>query len=325
MGFFSSIGKVFKNVVSPVVDTVGSIVGIGSGVANAVSGHNANKTNQALNEANFKLAQDQFQFQKDYVKNRLQWQVEDAKKAGLHPMAAAGLSATSFSPVSTSSIAQQPLDYSFVNDLGQSLDYAATKGKSRPEQAQMIKLQLRGLELDNEYKQAQIDSLKADTLASSIASNQALESPASPSLSTSNLIGGQGDAPIKQVPDEVIMSGGNPSVTAGTHPLWAHARSGDFTVPVLSDKLADAITENKEKHFGAELSYALSAWNGKVKPPENAFTPHERYLLKTGEYVAIYYPLLGWRVEPRVNAENFRKFINGGYRRGTEIRGKIVR
>lgn len=301
------------------------ILGAVGGILGLNSSKKAASQQQSNWQAQHQLAVDQFEFQKDYTKNRIQWQIEDAKKAGLHPMAAVGLSPTSFSPVSSSpGNPVQPLDYSWVGNLGQNLDYASAKGKTSFQQAKALQLtteaaelQNDGLRLDNELKQMEIMSMLSRLTNSG---------PAAPSVGnpSKTAIEGQDDA-VKIVPDEVIATGNSPSVTAGSHPLWTHGRSGDFAIPVLSDKLADSVTENKEKHLGAEISYAISAFNGGVRPPDNAFTPHEKYLLKTGEYKAYYWPMIGWRVEPRMSAENFRKFLFGGYRRGPSVSGRIVR
>lgn len=315
MGIFGSIlGGLGGALLAPF--TGGASIGIGAGIGNSIEdsrdAKKANAQKMGLYNNQLALAQQQFQFQQDYAKNRLQWQVEDAKKAGLHPMVAAGLSPTSFSPVSTPSI---PDMSSVASDLGQNLDYAVSKAKTQKQQLEALdfvrrsnELDLEGKHLDNELKQIEIMSMLARLTNSG---------PAAPSLNGQDplsLIGGQDDS-VKIVPDEIIASGPNSSVTAGTHPLWTHARTGDFTMPVLSGNLADAVTENKEKNVAAEVSYALSAWNGSLKPPMNAFTRKEKELLGTGEYSAYYYPFMGWRVEPTLSWKNFRKFVLGGFRK----------
>lgn len=51
--------------------------------------HN-NQFNEALATSSQKLAQDTFNFNKDYTQNRYQYMVQDAQKAGLNPLAIAG-------------------------------------------------------------------------------------------------------------------------------------------------------------------------------------------------------------------------------------------
>lgn len=188
MGLFSSIGSFFSPVLGGLGSSIGGIVDDALGMS---SQNKANAQKQANYNQQMGLAFRQQQFNEDYAKNMMQWRVEDAQKAGVHPMAALGLSSPSLGSVT------MPSDIATYNpvDMGQSTNYAATKAKDRKQQATMVGLQMRGMELDNEYKQAQIDALKVDTLASSIASNQALESPALPPLHDNRLIPGQGDAP----------------------------------------------------------------------------------------------------------------------------------
>ena len=100
MGLFSSIGKV----VGGVVNGVTGILGI-------------NSQKDANSQANA-LAQQQLAYQKELAQNQIQWRVEDAKKAGLHPLAALGVSPSSFSPVSGSS---SGVNYSGLNGIGDTL------------------------------------------------------------------------------------------------------------------------------------------------------------------------------------------------------------
>lgn len=194
MGFFSSLGGILGGVAGSIISPgLGTVIGagLGSTVGGGIDSNQANKTTQGYYNSQMNLARQQMQFQQDYAKSVMQWRVEDAKKAGVHPMAALGMSNPSYSPVSLPSIPSSAgIDASFnPMEFGQSLNYAATKAKDRQQQAQMVGLQMRGLELDNEFKQAQIDALKVDTLASSIASDQALSSPASPPVNNLNPVG----------------------------------------------------------------------------------------------------------------------------------------
>lgn len=181
MGFFSSIGKVFSSVAKPVLGVVGGILG--------------NNQAQSNYDQQMGFAREQFEYQKMLHQNQLQWRVEDAKKAGLHPMAALGLSSMQFSPVSGPSSASA--DYSWIGDLGQNLDYAATKGKTNVQQAQAFALaqksgevQIEGQELDNEFKRLQIMSL---------VSRLTQTGPAAPEVNTNNPIN-EPDSPFTDKP-----------------------------------------------------------------------------------------------------------------------------
>lgn len=190
MGFFSSIGNFVKA-------NVGGLLSAGGDVLGGILGSNSQ---QSINDANLAFSREQFEYQKAYARNRLQWQVEDAKKAGLHPMVAAGISPTSFSPVSVS---QSPLDTDWVGEAGQSLAYASAKAKDRKQQAEAFQFtkdlhqaQLDGVYLDNELKVMQILS-QLSVLSQT--------GPSAPSLSHFGVIPGQDDSIVFQ-PSEVFRS-----------------------------------------------------------------------------------------------------------------------
>ena len=210
MGFFSSIGDALG----------GAIGGIVGGVTGLFGNKQTNSANADINAAQMQLAREQLEYQKELHKNQIQWRVEDAQKAGLHPMAALGLQSSAFSPVSASFTPMQANDYSWIGDIGQNAGYAAMKAKDRKAQAQSmdllmrqgelqtdnLKLQNDGLKLENEFRRFQLQqAVMGGTL-------QALRGPPSPSVSSRvssrRLIDGQGDALVSSGFDEPIKSYG---------------------------------------------------------------------------------------------------------------------
>lgn len=247
MGFLSSIG----NFIGGVGKAVTGVLGIGS--------------QKDANQANADFARQQLEYQKELAKNQIQWRVDDAKKAGLHPMAALGLNSTSFSPVSLS---QQGLDYSSIadgiSDMGQSLNYASIKAKDNQQQQvavrlaqEGVELQNEGLRLDNEYKRWQL------LQAMETGTSQALRSPAAPTVRGDGaVIGGQPDSIIKVNPSETEANAlGALGTSAASVPdvTFVRTNDGGFSM-VRSESVADRLDDDMLGTLGWHLRNSVPAF-----------------------------------------------------------------
>lgn len=199
MGFGSFLKKTVGTIGGGIV---GGLLGGPAGAIAGASIGNAYDSSRATGKQNA-LAQKQYDqniaLQKEFAQNSMQWRVDDAKKAGLHPMAALGIQGSSFTPLQTIGYAQDNSASNLMNaisDMGQSVNYASTKAKDNQQQQvavrlaqEGVELQNEGLRLDNEYKRWQL------LQAMETGTSQALRSPAAPSTSENRLIPGQGDSP----------------------------------------------------------------------------------------------------------------------------------
>lgn len=142
---------------------LGSIIGAAGGIASSLFGSSSQKK---ANEQNLQLAREQLAYQKELAHNQVQWRVEDAKKAGLHPLAALGVSPMSYSPVSGSAVGA---DYSGVGQslqqMGQDIDRARMAGLDREERKKALALQdtqtalaLKNQELNNQILEQELVS-----------------------------------------------------------------------------------------------------------------------------------------------------------------------
>lgn len=277
MGLFSSIGGILGGVAGsffggPVGAVIGS--GLGGSVGGAVDGNQVNKQAQGYYNQQMAFAQQQAQFQQDYAKHVMEWRVEDAKNAGVHPMAALGISNPSYSPVSAPS-APQIYDsgaFDTGSTFGQSLNRASMQAKTTEQQQQaatlgfqQLGLQNKGLELDNQFKALQIAQL-----ASELQRNAASSAPV-PSLTgqVSGGIDGQLDSlvspePMRTTPhtDTGKEPGSNPSVG------WLQNPDGTFS-PVMSDEAKNRL----EDDLVGEL-----LWSGR-----NRVMPHLRWVTGLGD------------------------------------------
>lgn len=109
----------------------GSLITAGSGLLGGFFGNNANKKNVAM--------------QYDFAKNGLRWKVNDAKAAGLHPLAALG--AQGYSPTIGVMDTMGPA----IADAGASIGNAVANRTA----AKLADLQLQGAAADIKVKEAQ--------------------------------------------------------------------------------------------------------------------------------------------------------------------------
>lgn len=104
-------------------------------------------------------AEEQAQLQKQFAKNAIQWKVEDAKKAGVHPLYALGANTVSYSPVQTGG-----LDMSWLSDMGQEIDrsrMATSEAPTRKLADAMASLGLEKAGLENDLLRAEIAKTRA--------------------------------------------------------------------------------------------------------------------------------------------------------------------
>ena len=261
MGLFSSIGKV----VGGVVNGVTGILGI-------------NSQKDANSQANA-LAREQLEYQKELHKNQIQWKVEDAKKAGLHPLAALGVSPSSFSPVSGASYG---VNYSGLNgigdtlsDMGQDIDRSILQAKTKEEQKDALRLQnqsialdLRGKDLNNQILEAELASRRAR-----LAQMMGPPTPASSGLSAARYaIPGQSESRFM---DETIPKYGFVVDDAGRRTLVP----GQDYASLHEDKLGLEWKPFIES-FGRELRAKLfgeSIAGNRWSPRHQSFIPERDY------------------------------------------------
>lgn len=122
----------------------GLIAGAGS-----ILGAGINAAVQAdINKKNYEM-------QKEFAQNSLQWKVEDAKKAGLHPLAAVGAQGYSANPSFVGSNVGEGIA-SFGSKLGGAIQ--ADARLRAKDDAEMRKLQLENQQLQNDLLRKQVQS-----------------------------------------------------------------------------------------------------------------------------------------------------------------------
>lgn len=177
--------------------------------------------------------------QREFAQNGIQWKVEDAKKAGIHPIYALGGAGASFSPVSQAFSSDTSLPNAMAaagQDLGRAIDKtrnATQRADARTSTA--VALQLEGLSLDNDLKRAEIASKTARLRADQVG-------PVLPASGDAYLIPGQSQSGlIKKEPLKLAPAPSNaPHAEGGAHGDVGYARtvSGGYA-PVPSKDAKD--------------------------------------------------------------------------------------
>lgn len=138
-----------------------------------------------------KVAERNIALQKEFAQSGIQWKVEDAKAAGVHPLYALGASTHSFSPVTVGSPMAEGM-----NQAGQHVGRAITATQSHQDRlnSPMTALALERAGLENELLRSQIRN-----------ANSAQVGPAMPTMDQRMLVDGQGDTTI---PGITVARGG---------------------------------------------------------------------------------------------------------------------
>lgn len=95
--------------------------------------------------------------QREFANNGIRWKVEDAKRAGIHPLYALGSQPASFSPVAV----QGGHIADTFDKIGSNIDRARQAGQTSLERLQerLLSAQVEGQEIDNAYKASQYSRL----------------------------------------------------------------------------------------------------------------------------------------------------------------------
>lgn len=163
---------------------LGAILGAASSLAGGLLSAKSQKDANKAAEAN---ALRQEALQKEFAQSGIQWKVQDAEKAGVHPLFALGANTTSYQPTSVGGGAT---DFSFLGETGQNIGRAIDATRSTPASAlalQASKIQIEGLQLDNDLKRTQLNSALA-------LNNQAGGHPGLPGPFTQSIVPGQADS-----------------------------------------------------------------------------------------------------------------------------------
>lgn len=215
---------------------IGSIVQAG---ADIWAGSMAARKQKAANNVAIWNAQQDRALQKEFAQSGIQWKVEDAKKAGIHPIYGLGAQTASYTPVNVAFTPETGLADG-ISRAGQSVGRAIeagmaprTKNDHFIEASQKLTLQKMGLE--NELLASQIRTI-----------NQPGTPPGIPRATQRNLLDGQGNtADISERPlERTVSPSGSPHLEPGAVSDVGWARTSTGAVPVPSKDVKERIEDN---------------------------------------------------------------------------------
>lgn len=276
MGFFSSIGGFIGDVIGGITDPIGTVVDVaGNILGNVTSSKNA----QTSADAALQAAKINTEYQKEFAQQGIRWRVDDAKEAGLHPLAALGAQTPSYTPSFSMDAFNQPSS----DALGSGLR-ALGQNISRAKQVKMLEQER---VLDNAWKSAQIERLKADTaLAQAQAAKMVVDSqqlpPAFPPVGVNlhgQVVDGQPDSGLASINNLIKVSPSQSESNFPSRPGTAHAtvpdiafsrtNDGGFALTrsdSLANRMDDDIVGNILWHFRNSIP---QLWESeRVRPPK---------------------------------------------------------
>lgn len=185
-------------------------------------------------------AKKQAALQREFAQNGITWKVEDAKRAGIHPLAALGAQTISYAPQAVNGNA-----FDDIAAAGQNIARGIDATRSNEERGNalaktMQDLQVQSLSLDNDIKRAELAS-KMATL------RQAGNPPSMPMPDQKYFMDGQGNAPTVDGPKiklETRRDVSDPRVPhtvpgAGPEVMFIRTPTGGYA-PVMPPELAES-------------------------------------------------------------------------------------
>lgn len=268
---------------------LGSVVSAVGSIAGGILGANSAQNVASMN----------YEAQKEFAQNGIRWKVEDAKRAGIHPLYALGASTQGYSPSG-----------GYTGDFGIS-DAAAQfgQGYERAQQAKMTKEErdkqdirdaiqdmaaLEDLNQKRRMNDAQIRLANSEIFRNFALSTNALRKTGLPPAMPGGLggvIAGQGNSyatgqTTPEISSVVTSEKGTPSVQAGSPPDVRFYRTiSGGRAPLPTEEAGDAM----DAALGAGLQWSfrnnLVPWLANFFPINDPHRlPGEYYALLSGEY-----------------------------------------
>lgn len=238
----------------------------------------------------------------EVLKNQLQWRMDDARRSGIHPLAALGVNPASGPSMSVGDTGGGGPDF---GSIGQDLSRAISAQSTQDER-------------DSKIKDLQIESLQADNASKHIANAtaasqlQKLQQVGPPFPGSTSFIPGQGNSgQVRVVPNEVPshQSAASADEIAGQTPDVAFSRTGKGLYPVIPEKMA----EQYESDFQGYLAWVARNRLTPMLGSGSKYSTPDKSRLPKGYTDWRWSSLYGWIPTKRKaqNERNFTKKMRG--------------
>lgn len=273
----------------------GSLIMAGSSLLGGLMGQSSQK--KALS-AQMALADRQMEMQKQFAQQGIRWRVEDAQKAGIHPLYALGAQPQSFSPVSISADGSSPMGDA-LSSMGQDIGRAMMAKQTAGERfnAQVERLKLENMELNNDLLRSQIARNYGVSLPPPMPN--VITEPLAPPEAVGSIMSQA--AGTELVPVELNMSTpGQPAKQAGAVNDYAFTYTADGGLTLTPSK---DVKELVEDDFVQQLLWSLrnqvvphfsEEARGQRQPSRKEFPLPEGYEWVTEWPYTTWYPKKVW-------------------------------
>lgn len=203
---------------------------------------------------------------KQFAQHGIRWKVEDAKAAGLHPLAALGAQTTSYSAPVGSGLAEGLAGAG--QDVSRAINATRTAGERTDAYSKTVQdLQVKRMGLENELLASQIAKI-----------NQAGVPPALPGAGDRYLIDGQGNSPLVESSEQkrTISAPGAGSQEPAAIPELGYGRTTTGYAPLMSKDAKDRLEEDLIGMIMWNVRNRLAPTFGIQNPPAMAL-PGDEY------------------------------------------------
>ena len=248
--------------------------GIAGAVGSLVGGWLGYQGSKRTNQTQRDIAAGNTQNQKEFAQHGVKWRVDDARRAGINPLAALGANLHSFNPVSVGTQNEMAPLAAAASDMGQNIGRAISAGKSKEERTANA-LKFEHMELQNEFLRTKVQASKA-----ALAKQTAPALPSNSGLPTTLLGAGQGDAYVVERPLERTHSAhGKPWQEAGHVADVGFVKTPSGYAPVPSkdvkEKIEDQIIPELSWAIRNQLMPNITSNPKKLKPSKRLFPSHD--------------------------------------------------